>query len=265
LNLTLFGLLASTLYLCSAGAQFYTPKNSPIGKKNLVIIMSVIAVLAHGVFSFKAISTGSGINLGIYEMTSVIALAISGIVVISSLRRPIADLVIVIFPLSVLAIAATLLNESTYVPRQDISAGIGLHVILSVLAYSLLSIAAIEAILLSFGDYELRHKKMVALRYLPPLQTMESLLFELLLAGLILLSLSICTGFLFFEEMSRGLIHHTSITLAAWLVFSVLLWGRYRLGWRGATASRWTLSGFALLLVGYFGSKLVMEIFLPQI
>lgn len=253
------------LYLCSAGAQFYTPKNSPIGKKNLVIIIGVIAVLAHGIFSFKAISTATGINLGIYEMASVIALAISGIVVVSSLRRPLANLVVVIFPLSILAIAATLVNESTYVPRQDISSGIGLHVVLSVLAYGLLSIAAIEAILLSFGDYELRHKKMTALRYLPPLQTMESLLFELLLAGLIFLSLSILTGFLFFEEMSRGLIHHTLITLAAWLVFSVLLWGRYRLGWRGATASRWTLSGFALLLVGYFGSKLVMEIFLPAI
>jgi len=264
LNLTIFGLLASILYLCSAGTQFYALKNAPINKKNLAIIIGVIAVLAHAIFSFKAISTVTGINLGIYEMASVIALAISGVVVLSSLRRPVANLVIVIFPISVLAIAATLFNESTYVPRHNISSGIGLHVVLSILAYGLLSVAALEAILLSFGDYELRHKKMSALRYLPPLQTMESLLFELLWAGLIFLSLSIITGFVFFQEMSRGLIHHTSITLAAWVVFSVLLWGRYRLGWRGATASRWTLSGFALLLVGYFGSKLVMEVFLPQ-
>ena len=105
---------------------------------------------------------------------------------------------------------------------------------------------------------------MTTLRYLPSLQTMESLLFELLWAGLVFLSLSILSGFIFFEQMSRGLIHHTSITLIAWVVFSILLWGRYRMGWRGATASRWTLSGFALLLVGYFGSKLVMEIFLAQ-
>ena len=135
---------------------------------------------------------------------------------------------------------------------------------LSVLSYGLLAIAALQAILLSFGDYELRHKKMTTLRYLPSLQTMESLLFELLWAGLVFLSLSILSGFVFFEQMSRGLIHHTSITLIAWVVFSILLWGRYRMGWRGATASRWTLSRFALLLVGYFGSKLVMEIFLAQ-
>jgi len=251
------------LYLCSAGAQFYSLKNAPISKKRLVIGIGAFAVLAHGIFSFNAISTVTGINLGIFEMASVIALAISAIVVLSALRRPVTNLVIVIFPLSVLAIFATIFTESTYVPRQNISAGLGLHVILSILAYSLLSVAAVEAVLLSFGDYELRHKKMAALRYLPPLQTMESLLFELLWSGLIFLSLSIVTGFIFFNEMTRGLIHHTSITLAAWVVFSVLLWGRHRLGWRGATASRWTLSGFVLLLVGYFGSKLVMEIFLP--
>jgi len=251
--------------LCSAGTQFYSLKHSPINKQNMVIIIGVIAVLAHGIFSFNAISTVTGINLGIFEMASVVALAISAIVVLSSLHRPVVNLVIIIFPLSVLAIVGTLFNESTYTPRQDLTTGIGLHVILSVLAYGLLAIAALQAILLSFGDYELRHKKLTVLRYLPPLQTMESLLFELLWAGLIFLSLSILTGFVFFEQMSRGLIHHTSITLLAWIVFSILLWGRYRLGWRGATASRWTLSGFGLLLLGYFGSKLVMEIFLPQL
>jgi len=265
LNLTIFGLLASIFYLCSAGTQFYALKHASTYKKNLAIILGVIAVLAHSFFSFKAISTVTGINLGIHEMASVITLAVSGVVVLSSLRRPVANLIIVIFPISVLAITVTLFSHSTYVPRQDISSGIGLHVVLSILAHGLLSVAALEAILLSFGDYELRHKKLNVLRYLPPLQTMESLLFELLWSGLIFLSLSIITGFVFFEEMSRGLIHHASITLAAWVVFSILLWGRYRLGWRGATASRWTLSGFALLLIGYFGSKLVMEILLPQI
>jgi|TARA_B100000497_G_scaffold54745_1_gene62747 ABC-type uncharacterized transport system permease subunit len=256
--------LASLLYLGSAGIQLYSLKHSPIDKKKPVIVLGMIAVLAHGIFSFNAIFTLTGINLGIFEMASVVALAISAIVVLSSLHRPVVNLVIAIFPLAVLTIVGTLLNESTYTPRQDLTSGIGLHVVLSVLSYGLLAIAALQAILLSFGDYELRHKKMTTLRYLPPLQTMESLLFELLWAGLVFLSLSILSGFVFFEQMSRGLIHHTSITLIAWVVFSILLWGRYRMGWRGATASRWTLSGFALLLVGYFGSKLVMEIFLAQ-
>ncbi|MGI9322793.1 MAG: cytochrome c biogenesis protein CcsA, partial [Pseudomonadales bacterium] len=60
------------------------------------------------------------------------------------------------------------------------------------------------------------------------------------------------------------LIHHTVITLAAWLVFAVLMWGRYQLGWRGALASRWVLCGFVLLALGYFGSKLVLELILGR-
>ena len=108
-----------------------------------------MAVLAHGIFSFNAIFTLTGINLGIFEMASVVALAISAIVVLSSLHRPVINLVIAIFPLAVLTIVGTLLNESTYTPRQDLTSGIGLHVVLSVLSYGLLAIAALQAILLS--------------------------------------------------------------------------------------------------------------------
>ena len=85
----------------------------------------------------------------------------------------------------------------------------------------------------------------------------------MLWAGLIFLSLSIASGFVFLDDIAGpGLMHHTVITLSAWLVFSVLLWGRYQRGWRGSIASRWVLTGFVLLVVGYFGSKLVLEVIL---
>ena len=89
---------------------------------------------------------------------------------------------------------------------------------------------------------------------------------SLLAAGLLFLTLSIATGFVFLDDLSGpGLVHHTVITMAAWVVFAVLLWGRHQLGWRGAIASRWTLSGFVLLVLGYFGSKLVLEVILGRI
>jgi ABC-type uncharacterized transport system permease subunit len=131
----------------------------------------------------------------------------------------------------------------------------------------LLAIAAFQAALLSIGDYELKNRKLAVLRRMPPLQTMESLLFELLWVGLIFLSFSIASGFIFLDDSADnrgGLIHHTMITLIAWLVFATLLWGRYKLGWRGSLASRWALAGFGLLLIGYFGSKLVLEVILGR-
>ena len=148
-------------------------------------------------------------------------------------------------------------------PRQDVTGGIFSHIALSIIAYSLLTIAATQALLLSFGDNMLRHHQLIILRNLPPLETMEHLMFEMIWAGLVFLTLSIGSGFIFIADFSEpGLVHHTAITLAAWIVFMVLAWGRYQLGWRGAIASRWTLFGFVLLVLGYFGSKLVIEIIL---
>ena len=127
----------------------------------------------------------------------------------------------------------------------------------------LLTVLAIQAIFLSFCHYGLRHSKLEFIKELPPLETIEGLLFEMLGAGLLMLSLSILTGFVFLEDIfNPGLIHHTVITLAAWLVFSILLWGRIKNGWRGTTAARWALCGFGLLALGYFGSKFVLEVIL---
>jgi ABC-type uncharacterized transport system permease subunit len=55
-----------------------------------------------------------------------------------------------------------------------------------------------------------------------------------------------------------------AFSIAAWMIYALLLWGRHQLGWRGYTAIRWTLAGFALLMLAYFGSKLVLELILSQ-
>jgi ABC-type uncharacterized transport system permease subunit len=90
---------------------------------------------------------------------------------------------------------------------------------------------------------------------------MEALLFELLWAGQILLSTAIVAGFLFFDNIwgIDGIIHKTFFSLLAWIVFAALLWGRSSLGWRGVTAIRFTLSGFGLLILGFYGSKFALE------
>jgi ABC-type uncharacterized transport system permease subunit len=95
---------------------------------------------------------------------------------------------------------------------------------------------------------------------------MENLLFQMLTAGFILLSLSLFSGILFLEDLfAQHLAHKTVFSIIAWLVFGTLLWGRWRFGWRGRTAIRWTLSGFFFLMLAYFGSKLVLEIVLQRV
>ncbi len=259
------GIIASVLYMVSAGTQFLSLSRDIPNVNVIVRVSAAIAVLNHGITVYMDLYGAAGINLGIYAMLSLMAFSIAAIVLVSSIRRPVANLFIVIFPVSTISLCLELFMTNTYTPRTGITSGILLHIALSVIAYSLLTIAALQAALLSFGDYEMKNQNLSILQRLPPLQTMEALLFETIWVGLIFLSLSIASGFAFLADIgSPGLIHHTVITLAAWVVFAVLLWGRYQRGWRGAIASRWALTGFTLLVIGYFGSKLVLEVILGR-
>jgi ABC-type uncharacterized transport system permease subunit len=85
-------------------------------------------------------------------------------------------------------------------------------------------------------------------------------MFRLIGAGFVLLTLSLFTGFVFVTNLfTQHLIHKTVLSLIAWTIFGVLLIGRIRIGWRGRSAVRWTVSGFSVLTLAYFGSKFVLE------
>ena len=128
----------------------------------------------------------------------------------------------------------------------------------------MLTIAMFQSLLLLVQDHQLKHKHPSGLiRNFPPLQTMESLLFGFLWSGWALLSLSLLSGALFIDNLfTQHLVHKTILSCFAWIVFAVLLWGRHQLGWRGHKAIRWTLAGFCLLMLAFFGSKLVREFIL---
>ncbi len=92
---------------------------------------------------------------------------------------------------------------------------------------------------------------------------MEALIFELVLTGVIALALGMAIGFTLIDNIfARQLVHKAVLSLFGLFIFSVVLWGRYKLGWRGNTAGRWVIGGFCMLMLAYFGSKLVLEIIL---
>jgi ABC-type uncharacterized transport system permease subunit len=136
-----------------------------------------------------------------------------------------------------------------------------LHIVLSVLGAGLLTLAAVQAVTLALQDALLHGKSANRLvQALPPLQTMERALFVLIALGFFLLSLSLLSGLLFVDDlMAQHLAEKTVLSVAAWTVFGALLWGRWRWGWRGRTAVRWTLAGYGILILAYFGSKLVLR------
>lgn len=140
------------------------------------------------------------------------------------------------------------------------------HLFLSLAAYGLFTLAAILALLDAFQEHAIKTKHLGKLFHLlPPIELLEQTLFRLVLFGFILLTLSILSGILFhYQETGRYFLwtHKILFTWATWSVFAVLLLGRHFQGWRGGRAVRWTLSGYALLVLAYLGVKFVRAFFL---
>jgi ABC-type uncharacterized transport system permease subunit len=135
------------------------------------------------------------------------------------------------------------------------------HILLSMGAAALLFAAAVTAILLVILDRRLRKRRIADLpSVLPPLDVLEKIMFRLIGAGFGLLTLALFTGFVFVTNLfTQNLVQKTALSLIAWTLFGVLLIGRIRFGWRGRSAVQWTLSGFGVLAVAYFGVKFVLE------
>lgn len=143
-----------------------------------------------------------------------------------------------------------------------------IHLSLGMLAYSLFTIAALQALLMTLLERRLRgHTVAGPLASLSPLLTMESVLFKLIAVGFVLLTLTLITGAVFSESIFQQAMkfnHKTLFALISWLIFAALLAGRTLYGWRGRKALRWTLSGFSALLLAYVGSRFVLEVVLSR-
>lgn len=259
-------LAALFIYLFASILLWRAVKHQTPPSKIQLWSICVLALLVHGWGIFSVSFTTSGFQLSLFNASSLIFWVINTIVLISSLKKPVHNLFILLFPLSCLSLIAALLGN--YLGEQLIlDYRIASHVILSILAYSLLTIASLQAVFLAYQNKLLKNKQHFSqTRLLPPLQTMETLLFEFVWIGEILLTLAILSGFWFLEDMfAQHLIHKTVFGIAAWSIYAGLLWGRHFRGWRGNTAIRWTLAGFVSLMLAYFGSKVVLEIILNRV
>jgi len=143
-----------------------------------------------------------------------------------------------------------------------------LHLALAMIAYGMFTIAALHALLMTLMERRLHGGALVGpLAALPPLLTMERLLFRVILVGFAFLTLTLATGIAFSETLfgrAMKFDHKTVFAIASWFIFAALLAGRYFYGWRGRTALRWTLAGFVALLLAYIGSRFVLEVILGR-
>ncbi len=260
------GIAAALLYLIGTVMQLRRlSQSSPIVVKPLALL-GIPALALHGLATYWAINTPQGIQLGLFTTGSLVTFVMVTFVLLASLRLPVHNLLVLVFPISAIGVLGTLVGDPTFVPLQNLSANLVFHILASITAYSVLFMAACQSIVLAVQEHYLRAKHGIAIiRLLPPLETMETLLFSLLWTGLGVLTVSIGSGFAFLDDMfAQHVVHHTVLSSLSWVMYAVLLAGHKFLGWRGVAAVRWTLIAFAMLVLGYFGSKFVLEILLQR-
>lgn len=267
LNVALLHTVPVALYLTLGGIVWNRlaaghPLSGPA--KRRLFALGVPALCLHGWLLYRALYGDGGLSLGLTSVTSLVAWAVTFIFLVTMLRKPIENLAVFIMPTAAGGILLEWWWPSRPVPTPQTSAWLFAHLVISILAYSLLSIAVVQGLMLAIQEHRLHQKQAGKfLRVLPPMQTMETLMFQMIAVGFVLLTLTLVSGIFFSEQLfHRPLVmtHHIVLSVFAWGVFAILLLGRWRFGWRGRNAVRWTLGGFVLLLLAYLGTRFVLEI-----
>lgn len=226
----------------------------------------LIALAAHTYLCHQSLFAPQGVQLNLIYVANITSLVMVLVVLIAAVRLPVTRLFLLLIPIAIATLIGLFIVEpggSTSSPT--LTRPLLVHIFVSLAAYSALMLAACQSILLAILDKRLKTPGKQTTHWLPPLETMEQLLVAMLWIGLTLLTASILSGFLFLENVfAQQVAHHIVITSLSWVVYAFFLAGRYFFGWRGLTAVRWTLVAFALLVIGYLGSKFVLEYILQR-
>jgi len=231
------------------------------GQRVAGFALGTVAVVLHAALLWTSVFARPELALTLAETASLIGWLVGLFALLLSWRRPRFAGIGAILMAVVGFVAATTNEGARNFAVERRSWELTAHIVLSSVSYALLTIAAAMAIALALLDNRLRKRKPLGLlSILPSVEALESGVFQALGAGFAILTLALFSGFVFVENLfAQSLSRKTILSCLSWVVFAVLLFGRWRFGWRGRTAVRWTLSGFALLGLAYFGSKLVLE------
>lgn len=276
MNWTILAYLATALLYAGLAAHFWRThwmrpvgteaRNAPVAPWERGAV--VFPLVLHAALLYSAALAGPGLVLGVGIAVSIIVWLSVLIYWLGSFVHRMEGLHALVMPVAAGACLLPLVVPSARaLPNTELLA-FKAHLIISMLAYSFFTIASLHALLMAVLEKRLHGGRLgSAPSVLPPLLTMETILFRLIGAGFVLLTLSLASGILFSEELfGRPLSfnHKTVFGVLSWLIFGALLAGRALYGWRGRTAMRWTLAGFLTLVLAYLGSRFVIEVLLQR-
>jgi ABC-type uncharacterized transport system permease subunit len=261
MDLTLLPWAAAACYLIAASPSIARLAGAEAGGRVVVVTGQMLALALHlSWLSGQLVQPGIGLatSLSLAAWTTALILFLVG------LRQSISHLELIVLPLAAVVVVIPVASD---LAGTALSPAVMLHILMSMLAYALVSLAATQALVYAWADHRLRKHRGASLGglALPSLESLEDQLFLLITAGFLFLTLSLASGVGFIEDLrAQHLVHKTVLTVLAWSILGGLLLGRHLRGWRGQQAVRWALVGFAMLVLGYFGSKIVLEVLLGR-
>lgn len=257
-----YGALAVYFWRTQAAGKGETLAHGWIGH---AVLMPLVL---HAYLLSQTLFVGGGMNMGLVYVLSLILWLTMLVYWVGRFFYPIASLQTLVLPLAAAGVLLPALFPAAHPKLSDTSIAFDAHILAAMLVYSLYTIAALHAGLISLVEKRLHHATMPrVLRALPPLLTMETLLFRIIGAGFVLLTLTLVSGVVFSDQIFGKpwqFNHKILFGLISWCVFAALLVGHHRYGWRGRIAVAWTMSGYTFLLLAYLGTKFVLEIVLHR-
>ncbi len=270
----LLHLLASALYIGLAlhfwrvrwrGAALAQPLS---GLSRVERIWLLAALILHGITLGLELLPAGAMHFGFSVALSLMMWLAIALYWIESFYARMEGLQMLGLPLSAVCVVLPTLFPSQHILANAGSLVFRAHFLVAMLAYSLFTLAALHALLMAAAEKRLHHGRLSPIMAgLPPLLTMEALLFRLIHSAFFLLTLTLISGVFFSEELfgkALAFNHKTVFAILAWATFAGLLLGRHLRGWRGRLALRWTLGGFAALIMAYIGSQFVLEVILGR-
>ena len=225
-----------------------------------------LALLAHGALIYHSMLGHGDIRLGFGSSLSTILWLTALVYWVSSYGAPLARLQAWVSGMAAVSVLLMAVFTTTHSIPNSQALALRAHLAVSFLAYGLLAVAAMHAVLMTLLEKQL-HRGASLREGAPPLLTLEAMLFRSIGFGFALLTLAVLSGVFFSEELfgkALQFTHKIVFAILSWLVFGGLLLGRHYRGWRGRTALIWTMTGFTLLLLAYLGSQFVLEVLLGR-
>ncbi len=231
-------------------------------------LLPVFPLMLHLYLLNEGVFGGEGVRLGFSTSISAVAALTVLTYAVAAWRYHLGGVQGFVLAFAAAAVAIEAISPMPHAAAYSSMPIFKLHLAMAFAAYALFTIAALHALLISLAEKHL-HKAVppAVVAGLPPLLTLEKLLFRMIQLGFLLLTLTLLSGVLFSEEIfgrAAPINHKTIFGLISWLIFAALLLGRRIYGWRGRTAIYWTLAGFMSLMLAYVGVKFVLEVLLGR-